>query len=117
MLESRNIRVQRFERIKRKAFVKACLQERKPCSRRIRRGTRKAKRAPISAGNVKEIDFPAGLPPLDIQRLAVDLMFDNFERNQTKQSIEQAKRDRRHDEHIHRSDPISVIAQERLPTL
>src|SRR6266446_1511905 len=33
------------------------------------------------------------------------------------QSIEQAKRDCRHDEHIHRSDPVSVIAQERLPTL
>jgi hypothetical protein len=32
---------------------------------------------------VKEIDFSAALPPLDIQRLAVDLMFDNFERNQT----------------------------------
>src|ERR1700736_1971408 len=29
------------------------------------------------------------------------------------QSIEQAKRDCRHDEHIHRSDPISVIAEER----
>src|SRR6202171_77602 len=33
------------------------------------------------------------------------------------QSIEQTKRDGRHDEHIHRSDPISMIAQERLPTL
>src|SRR6202140_405141 len=32
-------------------------------------------------------------------------------------SIEQAKRDRWNDEHIHRSDPISMIAQERLPTL
>lgn len=36
-----------------------------------------------ASNTVKEIDFPAGLPPLDIQRLAVDLMFDNFERNQT----------------------------------
>ena len=26
---------------------------------------------------------PATLPPLEIQRLAVDLMFENFERNQT----------------------------------
>jgi hypothetical protein len=33
------------------------------------------------------------------------------------QSIQQAKRDCRHDEHIHRSDPISVIAQERPLTL
>src|SRR3984893_1252614 len=33
------------------------------------------------------------------------------------QSIEQTKRDCRHDEHIHSSDPISMIAQERLPTL
>src|SRR6202158_331642 len=33
------------------------------------------------------------------------------------QSIEQAKRDCRHDEHIHRSDPVRVIAQKRLPTL
>src|SRR6266481_6673918 len=31
------------------------------------------------------------------------------------QSIEQAKRDCRHDEHIHRSDPVSVIAQECPP--
>jgi hypothetical protein len=30
---------------------------------------------------------------------------------QDQQSIEQAKRDCRHDEHIHRSDPISVIAE------
>src|SRR3984893_5640357 len=33
------------------------------------------------------------------------------------QSIEQAKRDCRHDEHIHRSDPISVIAEECPPAL
>src|SRR5476651_711391 len=33
------------------------------------------------------------------------------------QSIEQTKRDCRHDEYIHRGDPISVIAQERLPAL
>jgi hypothetical protein len=32
---------------------------------------------------VKEIEFAATLPPLEIQRLAVDLMFENFERNQT----------------------------------
>src|SRR4030088_620565 len=31
------------------------------------------------------------------------------------QSIEQAKRDCRHDEHIHRSDPINVIAEECPP--
>jgi hypothetical protein len=33
------------------------------------------------------------------------------------QSIEQAKRDCRHDEHIHRSDPISVVAKECPPAL
>src|ERR1700736_4266495 len=33
------------------------------------------------------------------------------------QSIEQAKRDCRHDEHIHRSDPIRVIAEECPPAL
>src|ERR1700759_861324 len=33
------------------------------------------------------------------------------------QSIEQAKRDCRHDEYIHRSDPISVIAEECPPAL
>src|SRR5580704_3013884 len=33
------------------------------------------------------------------------------------QSIEQAKRDCRHDEHIHRSDPVSVVAEERPPAL
>src|SRR3981189_595684 len=31
------------------------------------------------------------------------------------QSIEPAKRDCRHDEHVHRSDPLSVIAEERPP--
>src|SRR4030088_3171209 len=33
------------------------------------------------------------------------------------QSIEPAKRDCRHDEHVHRSDPISVIAEECPPAL
>jgi hypothetical protein len=33
------------------------------------------------------------------------------------QPREQTKRDCRHDEHIHRGDPISVIAQERPPAL
>src|ERR1700732_958354 len=33
------------------------------------------------------------------------------------QSIEQAKRDCRHDEHIHRCDPISVVAEECPPAL
>src|SRR5271155_1378734 len=33
------------------------------------------------------------------------------------QSLEQAKRDCRHDEHIHRSDPIGVVAKERPPAL
>ena len=33
------------------------------------------------------------------------------------QSIEQAKRDCRHDEHIHRRDPVSVVAEERPPAL
>jgi hypothetical protein len=31
---------------------------------------------------VREIEFAATLPALEIQRLAVDLMFENFERNQ-----------------------------------
>src|ERR1700732_4837308 len=35
------------------------------------------------SNTVKEIEFAATLPPLEIQRLAVDLMFENFERNQT----------------------------------
>src|SRR6202043_3311565 len=33
------------------------------------------------------------------------------------QSIEQAKRDCRHDKQIHRSDPVSVVAEERPPAL
>jgi hypothetical protein len=36
-----------------------------------------------ASNTVKEIEFAKTLPPLEIQRLAVDLMFDNFERNQT----------------------------------
>jgi hypothetical protein len=36
-----------------------------------------------ASNTVKEIEFAATLPPLEIQRLAVDLMFENFERNQT----------------------------------
>ena len=32
---------------------------------------------------VKEIEFAATMPPLDIQRLSIDLMFENFERNET----------------------------------
>src|SRR3984893_6116856 len=33
------------------------------------------------------------------------------------QSIEQAKRDCRHDEHIHGSDPVSVVAEARPPAM
>jgi hypothetical protein len=36
-----------------------------------------------ASNTVKEIEFAATLPPVDIQRLSVDLMFENFERNQT----------------------------------
>jgi hypothetical protein len=36
-----------------------------------------------ASNTVKEIEFAATLPPLEIQRLAVDLMFENFERSQT----------------------------------
>jgi hypothetical protein len=36
-----------------------------------------------ASNTIKEIEFPGTLPPLDIQRLSVDLMFENFERNQT----------------------------------
>jgi hypothetical protein len=32
---------------------------------------------------VKEIEFAATLPPLEIRRISVDLMFDHFERNET----------------------------------
>jgi hypothetical protein len=35
-----------------------------------------------ASNTVKEVEFAAALPPLEIQRLAVDLMFENFERNQ-----------------------------------
>ena len=34
-----------------------------------------------AADTVKEIEFAATLPPLEIQRLSTDLMFENFERN------------------------------------
>src|SRR6201987_2812113 len=33
------------------------------------------------------------------------------------QAVEQTKRDCRHDEHVHRSDPIRVVAEERPPAL
>ena len=33
------------------------------------------------------------------------------------QSIEQPKRDRRHDEHIHRSDAVGMVMKKRLPAL
>jgi hypothetical protein len=36
-----------------------------------------------ASNTVKEIEFAATLAPVDIQRLSVDLMFENFERNQT----------------------------------
>ena len=36
-----------------------------------------------ASNTVKEIEFAATLPAIEIQRLAVDLMFENFERNQT----------------------------------
>ena len=36
-----------------------------------------------ASNTIKEIEFAATLPPVDIQRLSVDLMFENFERNET----------------------------------
>jgi hypothetical protein len=36
-----------------------------------------------ASNTVKEIGFAAALPPLEIRRLSIDLMFDNFERNET----------------------------------
>jgi hypothetical protein len=36
-----------------------------------------------ASNTVKEIEFAAGLPLLEIRRLSIDLMFDNFERNET----------------------------------
>jgi hypothetical protein len=32
---------------------------------------------------IKEIEFAATIPPLDIQRRSVDFMFEHFERNET----------------------------------
>jgi hypothetical protein len=37
-----------------------------------------------ASNTVKEIEFAATLPPLEILRLAVDLMFENFDENQTR---------------------------------
>jgi hypothetical protein len=34
-----------------------------------------------ASNTVKQIEFAAILPPLEIQRLSVDLMFENFETN------------------------------------
>jgi hypothetical protein len=36
-----------------------------------------------ASNTVKEIEFAATLPPLEIQRIAVDLMFENFDKDQT----------------------------------
>jgi hypothetical protein len=36
-----------------------------------------------ASNTVKEIEFAATLLPLEIQRIAVDLMFENFDKNQT----------------------------------
>jgi hypothetical protein len=36
-----------------------------------------------ASNTVKEVQFAASLPAPDIQRLTIDLMFENFERNQT----------------------------------
>ena len=36
-----------------------------------------------ASNTIKEIEFAATLPPVEIQRLSVDLMFENFERNET----------------------------------
>jgi hypothetical protein len=35
-----------------------------------------------ASSTVKEIEFAPTLPALEIQRLAIDLMFENFERNE-----------------------------------
>jgi hypothetical protein len=36
-----------------------------------------------ASNTVREIEFATTLPPLEIRQLAVDLMFENFEKNQT----------------------------------
>jgi hypothetical protein len=59
---------------------------------------------------VKEVEFAATLPALEIQRLAVDLMFENFERNQTHfWPREEDTRGSRHEIHTLSDDGIAEI--------
>ena len=54
-----------------------------------------------ASDTVKEIEFAATLPALEIQRLAVDLMFENFERDQTHfWPREEDTRGSRHEIHV-----------------
>ena len=54
-----------------------------------------------ASNTIKEIEFAANLPPLEIQRIAVDLMFENFERNQTHfWPREEDPRGSRHEIHV-----------------
>jgi hypothetical protein len=69
---------------------------------------------------VKEIEFSATMPPLDIQRLSVDLMFENFEGSETHiWPREEDTRGARHEIHVvaddgslSRSFDIREIAKE-----
>jgi hypothetical protein len=50
---------------------------------------------------VKQVEFAAALPPLEIRRLSIDLMFENFERNETHiWPREDDTRGARHDVHV-----------------
>jgi hypothetical protein len=58
-----------------------------------------------ASNTVKKIEFAANLPPLEIQRLAVDLMFESFERNQTHfWPREEDTRGSRHEIHVPSDD-------------
>jgi len=59
---------------------------------------------------VKEIEFAAALPPLEIRRISIDLMFENFERNETHLwPREDDTRGARHE--------VQVIADDGIPAM
>jgi hypothetical protein len=59
---------------------------------------------------VKEIEFAAALPPLEIHRISIDLMFENFERNETHLW-------RREDDTRGARHEVQVIADGGIPAL
>src|SRR3954451_4896304 len=54
-----------------------------PAYRQFSRNSATDRARPASGNVVKELEFPASLPPLEIHRLSVDLVFEHFERNAT----------------------------------